>query len=541
MRHHAVVASFVLVHLVHLLPLAAGLTAQATPTPAPLWRPAVATDAAESWHTAERAANPAIVAHRFVRPNVDALRRFALDVSGAAATFDLSPFAVPPVALVRRADVHGHLCFDGTLPGNGTFVVVVAADGTTAAHGESGDLAFALRPAGPSGLHVLETLDGSRDTRPERGCGNDASHAVTAPVDPAGNVTPLSAGSITTIDVCLFYTPAARTSAGGASAIQAELALRIANATAGCRASGVDIEYRLVYVGETNYVELGTSTDLSRFRSTTDGHMDEVHAIRTNHGGDLMGLIINQSSSFCGVGYLMTNNSTGFRTSAFSVTVRTCLSGHTLTHEMGHTQGCSHDRANASNALFPYSYGYRTPDNRFRTIMAYSPGARVNVWSGPLVNYSGYVMGVANSEDNARSLGTARGTIAQFAATQTLRWVEVPGGIAGLGGRPTIAGVGTKNGVVPIRVTLGNLRPSTPGAIVLGTTAGNVPLFGGVLVPQPALTLPLTTPPAGTISIDASFLARLPVGTDVFWQAFYVDAAAAQGMSATNGLQVEVP
>ena len=121
---------------------------------------------------------------------------------------------------------------------------------------------------------------------------------------------------------------------------------------------------------------MNADTTTRRFRGTNDGYMDEVHGLRNTYGGDLMALIINNSSQFCGVGYLMTNPSSNFRTSAFNVTVRGCMSGHTLTHEMGHTMGSSHDRANGSRGSYSYSYGYRTSGNRYRSIMAYSPGSR---------------------------------------------------------------------------------------------------------------------------------------------------------------------
>src|SRR5690606_20380245 len=117
----------------------------------------------------------------------------------------------------------------------------------------------------------------------------------------------------TIIDVAVFYTPAARNGAGGAAALEAQIALRVATASDAAVNSDVEHELRLVHAAETNYVETGTSTDLSRFRSTNDGYMDDVHAARAMYGADLMALIIDRSSAFCGVGYLMTNLSTGFR------------------------------------------------------------------------------------------------------------------------------------------------------------------------------------------------------------------------------------
>jgi hypothetical protein len=338
----------------------------------------------------------------------------------------------------------------------------------------------------------------------------------------------------------VFYTPAARAGAGGQSQIETQISNAIANANVACSASAVDIEYRLVRVAETNYVETGTSTDLSRFRSTNDGFMDEVHAQRASHGGDLMALVINQSSSFCGVGYLMTSQSAGFRTSAFSVTVRTCISGQTLTHEMGHTQGCHHDRANAGGGgLYAYSYGWRTPDNAYRTIMAYAPGARINVWSSPNVIHNSQTMGTPN-DDNARSLNNARVWVEQFAPMTTLVWTELTGGISGTFGRPTLRGAGTKNLVVPITITLGGMRNGAAGALIAGASELNLPILGGTLVPSPDLAVALVGN-GSTVTLPADGLAALPGGTDLWLQCFWADPTAVQGVAATNGVKCRVP
>jgi len=110
-------------------------------------------------------------------------------------------------------------------------------------------------------------------------------------------------------------------------------------------------------------------------------------------------------SQYCGIAYLMTSVSNSFESSAFSVVSRTCATGYYSTaHEFGHNMGSAHDRGNAGSASHSYAYGFRTSNNRYRTIMAYSPGTRINRWSNPNVTYSGYSMGNANSEENWRSL-----------------------------------------------------------------------------------------------------------------------------------------
>ena len=177
---------------------------------------------------------------------------------------------------------------------------------------------------------------------------------------------------------------------------------------------------RLVHAYEVDYDESSSiSTDLSRWRGKTDGNMDEVHGLRDAFGADACALISN-SSGACGVAYLMSNVSNGFQSSAFSVTVRSCAVGNlTFAHELGHNFGCAHDDANAGGSSKPYAYGYRTPNNQYRTVMAYSPGQRVPLFSSPLHTWAGFVMGTASGEDNARALTLNAPTIANWRPTAT--------------------------------------------------------------------------------------------------------------------------
>jgi len=99
----------------------------------------------------------------------------------------------------------------------------------------------------------------------------------------------------------------------------------------------------------------------------------------------------------------------------------------TLAHELGHNLGNAHDRAHhAGSTLFPYSYGYQSPNGTFRDIMSYDcPGGcpRLNFWANPDVWYLGEPTGVdydtdpANAADLVRSMNEARLTAANFRNT----------------------------------------------------------------------------------------------------------------------------
>ena len=298
--------------------------------------------------------------------------------------------------------------------------------------------------------------------------------------------------------------------------------------------------YRLTYLAETNYVEVGDVEDLLNFQGSNDPYMHEVHAARDTYGADLMALVVETAGVWCGRSYQMNFATTNFGAFAFSLTVRACLSGHTMTHELGHTMGCQHDRPNAPyQGVYPYSYGARTLNSQFRSLMAYPPGIRLNLWSGPNSSHAGMPLGNPPN-DNARSLTELTPIIAAFWPTRTYEWIPVPGGIPGSQGQPTLAGQGTRNQVVPVRLTIGNTPAGAPGALLLGTSAINTPLLGGTIVPNPEVSLPLVGS-ASSIELDFSGLSGLPSGTEIYLQALFLDGGAVRGVSASDGLMVPVP
>ena len=518
--------------LVALLSLGGALAAQ-RPLLTPIAHPPAD---AVAWNAAEIARHQQVVRAEFVTVDGRALYGAFLRGEAPVRSFDAGD-ATWMLDLTLEPESWGHAVFHGTVRGtDGRVVLAIAPDGTTSGHVRSGDRAFALLPYGPEGVHVLHEVraDPFDAARPER--------FEIVDDDPVGEpvLEPMSPND-TVLDVAVFYTPRARANAGGTANMEAAIVNAMAMANTTTQASSVAARFRLVYVAETNYVEDGSTSDLSRFRSTTDGIMDEVHAARTEYGADLMHLITNPASAqYCGVGYLMGSLSTGFRTSAFGVTVRTCFSGNTFAHEIGHNIGCHHDRANAGNAIYPYSYGYRTPDSRYRTTMSYSPGTRTLVWSSPQVTYQGYVMGVTDSEDNARSITNTKGTVAAFYATRVLDWCQLTGGIPGQLGKPRLEGSGRVTAPTTIRIGVTAYRAGSPGALVLGATAVDLPALGGRLVPSPDLILPISGNGA-SIDLDGSAIATLQPNTPLWLQAIFLDAAAVQGVSASDGVKVIRP
>ena len=244
--------------------------------------------------------------------------------------------------------------------------------------------------------------------------------ALQPPVEP-------DASSNTNVDVMVVYTAAAKTGAGGVSAMNTLIDLAIAEANDAYVNSLIPVTLNLVYRGEVTYTESGNaSTDLTRLQSPSDGQMDAVHSIRDQYGADMVCLFTEtMQSTYAGLGYLMTTVSTNFSSYAFSVIRRTYATGnHTFAHELGHNMGCTHDRQNSSSqGAYDYSYGYRFVGNdsaTYRTVMAYAPGTRIPYFSNPNVNYQGVATGVAagatNSANNAASISNTVPTVSAFRA-----------------------------------------------------------------------------------------------------------------------------
>jgi peptidyl-Asp metalloendopeptidase len=239
-------------------------------------------------------------------------------------------------------------------------------------------------------------------------------------------VTTAAAPTNTVVDLLVVYTSTARAKQGGQSAMNALITLGVDLANQAYKNSQIAMQLRLVRAAEVAYAETGNmNTDLTRLRSTNDGFMDTVHQLRNQYKADLVAMIVDNGGPYCGIAYVMANGPrASFASYAFSVTDRDCVANNTLTHELGHNMGDAHDRASGGSGVFPYSYGYRDPVGKFRTIMAYAcPNVscpRVKYFSNPKIKINGRPAGIdhrinpANSADNARSMNEVRNVIAAW-------------------------------------------------------------------------------------------------------------------------------
>ncbi len=341
-----------------------------------------------------------VLRRRFVRVNSAVLRTlrsgdaFALSLM-ADAQYD---WVVDSVAPGPR----GSLVWSGHLKGFPLGHVLLLWDGRSLMGSvNTGNAVFRLRAIG-GGVHVIEELDHS--AFPEELPPLEVpSVSLGEPAAPLGGFAP-SADDGSQIDVMVLYTPAARAAEGGTAQIEALVDLAVAETNQAYQNSGVTPRLNLVYTGEVAYTESGDfSTDLTRLQGTSDGYMDDIHALRDTYHADQVTLII-ESTQYCGLGYFMDTASTSFAPWAFTVVARDCATGYySYGHELGHNMGLQHDWY-VDDGVYEYahSHGYLNAGGGWRTIMAYNAECsdsgtsctRLQYFSNPNNTYNGDVMGV---------------------------------------------------------------------------------------------------------------------------------------------------
>jgi len=298
---------------------------------------------------------------------------------------------------------------------NNSVMIVRNGDKLTGTIRKNGEL-YALRPL-RSGGHALVRVDEAR-MPPDHPAGDYAKLYRQSLFNgrllrrQGVEVAPSAAKANAVIRVLVAYTPSAASNVGD---IVGMINLAVAETNQGYSNSGVNITMQLAATVSTTYTESGSfSTDLSRFRGTTDGYMDSIHTTRNSSAADVGVLIINNSSA-CGLASGIGSTAS----TAFAAVHYSCATGYySFGHEIGHLQSARHDPAtDPTTTPYAYGHGYRSPTSAWRTIMAYnctSGCPRINYWSNPAKTYGGQAMGTTSVSHNQRVLNNTAATVAAF-------------------------------------------------------------------------------------------------------------------------------
>lgn len=265
---------------------------------------------------------------------------------------------------------------------------------------------YQLRPL-RSGGHALVRVDASKMPA------DHPAEYARLPIRPMPADVENQTRAISTIRVMVHYTPSAASASGDINGL---ITLAVAESNTGYTNSGVEISLVLATKASVSYTESGSfSTDLSRYRGTTDGYMDSVHTTRNSVTADVGVLIINNSSS-CGLASGIGSTAS----TAFAAVHWSCATGYySFAHEIGHLLSARHDPA-ADPTTTPYAYGHgyqKTTSPKWRTIMAYDCTGgctRLNYWSNPNKLYGGAAMGTTATHHNQRVLQNTKATVAAF-------------------------------------------------------------------------------------------------------------------------------
>jgi hypothetical protein len=331
-----------------------------------------------------------------------------------------------------RSSWSGHAADDA----ENTVVLGVSGDAVAGTFNYHGKM-FKLEPRA-NGSHVLSEVD-SADPAPELDPIPVADTTSTATTSSAG--APISADTLgSVIDVLVAYTPAVQSLYGTAGA-EALVLQAVAEANQAYTNSGMKTRLNLVRTVLTSYAESGDmNTDLTRLRTSNDGYMDEILALRDTHGADVVNLLEN-APQYCGLAYRMATLSSSFAANAFSVVHHSCATGYySFAHEIGHNQGAHHDAANATGAIFPYAYGYQDPNRTFRTVMAYDCAggcARIPYFSNAEVLYNGVPTGTSGSAENADTIENTAATVAAFRSSTAPTPPAAPAGLSAVAKSPS--------------------------------------------------------------------------------------------------------
>mmetsp|Transcript_11755 Transcript_11755/g.17849 ORF Transcript_11755/g.17849 Transcript_11755/m.17849 type:complete len:595 (+) Transcript_11755:45-1829(+) len=205
------------------------------------------------------------------------------------------------------------------------------------------------------------------------------------------------------------------------AAMEAKINLAIDETNTAFALSGADTQLYLAHsYRHSTFVETSITESLNALRN---GEISGTEQNRATYGADIVAMILDDAN-FCGQAFL------GPRIDKmYSVTAWNCATGYfSFGHEIGHNLGLRHDRGTENDCEnTKFQFGYRDPQARFRTILAYDCIAnqcdnnaggectRIQRFSSPSILWGEENLPVGTAEsDNVRKINNVKSKVALY-------------------------------------------------------------------------------------------------------------------------------
>lgn len=378
----------------------------------------------------------------------------------------------------------------------------------------------AVPDLGPEPLSAAANVAGAVTT---------VSKAVTTTVSSAATVslTPLAPGVVdTTINLLMTYSPSYVTLWGGEAVARTRLSNLVQVANSAYGKSGTGIAFKVVGWKLVGQADTTPQVNLNAMRLNT-GAFAGLNALKTSTGAAIAIFFApfnttTGATSTCGLAYVPGAGSGGLAAysaqvagSQFAALNDGQSGGYyceslTLAHELGHTLGAVHDKANSSfTGAYAYSYG-KGISGQFGTVMSYiSP--RVALFSSPQLSCTTSKLACGSSTENvvATFLQTKAAAAKQGKATAASALVDgftiVSGWVLNASGTPFTGASAIKPSNAAVSCTTGST----------GLYVCKVPKNVASVTVSAAVTGRTVTPTTGTFTVDP--LTNTPVNGTRFY------------------------